>query len=190
MHAICGQSDEGPTSASTCIATHPSDLAVALAAHDAVIVVEGRDGMRELPFEELHRLPGVTPHLETDLNHGDLIVAIDLPHFRGRSHYLKVRDRASYAYALVSCAVALDMDGERIVSGRVALGSVAHKPWRVRKAERLLDGQLPSSELFREIAARAIDGSRTYAMNDDKPALARARRARIAGSNGAGSSSW
>lgn len=103
MHAIFGQSDQDATSAHTCIAVHPSDLAVALAAHEAVIVVEGPSGMRNIAFEDLHRLPGETPHLDTNLSQGDLIVAIELPAFKGMSHYLKVRDRASYAYALVSC---------------------------------------------------------------------------------------
>jgi len=174
LHAIFGQSDEGGASARTCIATHPSDLAVALAAHAAVIVVEGAGGRREVAFEDLHRLPEGRPDLDTTLRQGDLIVAIDLPAFDGRSHYLKVRDRASYAYALVSCAVALDMDGDRIVAGRIALGSVAAKPWRAREAERLLARQPASRDLFREAAARALEGSRTYAMNGYKPALGRA----------------
>ena len=174
MHAIFGQSDEGRESAHTCIATHPSDLAVALAAHEAVLVVEGPNGRREIAFEDLHRLPGETSQLDTNLQQGDLIVAIDLPAFQGNSHYLKVRDRASYAYALVSCAAAVSLDGGRIASARIALGSVALKPWRVQEAERLLEGQPPSRDLFQEAAARALEGNRTYAMNEYKPALGRA----------------
>lgn len=174
MHAIFGQTDEGADSPRTCIAVHPSDLAVALAAHDAVIVIENGQGRREIGFDELHRLPGDDPRRDTNLARDDLIVAIELPAFKGSSHYLKVRDRASYAYALVSCAAALEMDGDRIATARIALGSVAHKPWRVRNAEVMLEGQLPSEELFRRAAAAALDGARTYAMNGYKPALGRA----------------
>ncbi len=105
------------------------------------------------------------------MSRGDLIVAIELPAFTGNSHYLKVRDRASYAYALVSCATALEMDGDRVATARIALGSVAHKPWRVRHAEAMLDGQPPSEELFRRAAAAALEGAKTYAMNGYKPAL-------------------
>ncbi len=173
MHAIFGGSDHGSTHPHTCIATHPSDLAVALAAHEAVIVVEGPAGTRHIAFEDLHRLPGETPQVDTNLQRGDLIVAIELPAFRGNSHYLKVRDRASYAYALVSCAVALQMDGERIAAARIALGGVAHKPWRVRAAEEMLTGQQPTRELFRSAAAQALQGARTYRMNGYKPTLAR-----------------
>ena len=174
MHAIFGQSDEGSTSPHTCLATHPSDMAVAMAAHEAVIVIEGPTGRRTIPFEELHRLPGKTPHLDTSLHQGDLIVAIDLPTFGGNSHYLKVRDRASYAYALVSCAVALEIKGERITTARIALGSVAHKPWRVHSAETRLEGQKPSRQLFEAVAMLALDGARTYPMNAYKPVLGRA----------------
>ena len=174
MHAIFGQSDQGPAGAGTCIAVHPSDLAVALAAHDAVIGVEGEGGARKIAFEDLHRLPEDRPDVDTNLRPADLVVAIDLPPFRGRSHYLKVRDRASYAYALVSCAVALEMDGDRIALGRIALGSVAAKPWRARAAEELLAGERPGRKLFEEVAARALQDARTYAMNGYKPALGRA----------------
>ena len=178
LHAIFGHVDHGAFSAETCIATHPSDLAVALAAHEAILVVEGQDGRREIPLDDLYRLSAERPDLDTSLRQGDLIVAILLPAFRGRSHYVKVRDRASYAYALVSCAVALEMDGERIVVGRIALGSVAYKPWRVREAELLLNDQTPSRELIEEVAARCMDGCRTYSMNGYKPALGRALIAR------------
>ncbi|WP_128914090.1 molybdopterin cofactor-binding domain-containing protein [Granulicella sibirica] len=174
IHAIFGQNDQGATSANTCIATHPSDLAVALAAHDAVIVLEGGDGRREIAFEDLYRLPYHRPELDSNLLQGDMIIRIDLPAFRGHSHYLKVRDRASYAYGLVTCAVALDMDRGRVVAGRIALGGVALKPWRAREAEKLLAGAEPNRQLFHEVAAKALEGSHTYAMNKYKPGLGRA----------------
>lgn len=174
MHAIFGQTDEGPTSPHTCIAVHPSDLAVALAAHEAVLVLEGPQGSRRLAFEDLHRLPGDAPARDTNLTQGELIVALELPAFTGNSHYLKVRDRASYAYALVSCAVALELAADgRITQARIALGSVALKPWRARAAEELLTSQTPSRELFAEAAERALEGARTYPMNSYKPGLGR-----------------
>jgi xanthine dehydrogenase YagS FAD-binding subunit len=174
MHAIFGQTDEGASSPHTCIAAHPSDLAVALAAHEAVLVVMGPRGSRQIAFEDLHREPGMVPDRDTTLEHGDLITAIDLPAFSGDSHYLKVRDRASFAYALVSCAMTLTVEGGRIIRARIALGSVAPGPWRARAAESLLEGQEPGEELFREAAARAADGARTYSMNAYKPRLASA----------------
>jgi xanthine dehydrogenase YagS FAD-binding subunit len=145
VHAIFGASP-------SCVATHPSDMAVALAALDAIVQTQGPNGNRAIPFSEFHRLPGDQPQLDTTLQQGELILAFDLPAFNGRSHYLKVRDRASYAYALVSCAVALEMDGQVIRRARVALGGVAHKPWRAREAEAMLAGQKPSEALFREAA--------------------------------------
>ena len=173
MHAIFGQTDEGSQSPRTCIAVHPSDMAVAAAAHDAVILLEGRNGERRIPFEDLHRLPGDDPSRDTNLASDDLIVAIELPAFHGKSHYLKVRDRASYAYALVSCATAVEMDGDRIASARIALGGVAHKPWRLPKAEAMLQGEKPSEDLFRRAAEVGLEGARTYTMNSYKPELAR-----------------
>jgi xanthine dehydrogenase YagS FAD-binding subunit len=145
-----------------------------LAAHEAVIVVEGPDGARTIAFEEFYRLPGETPHLDTNLRQGDLIVAIELPAFKGNSHYLKVRDRASYAYALVSCAVALYMEDECITAARIALGSVAHKPWRAYSAEAKLQGRQPGRALFEEAATQALEGARPYRMNTYKLALGRA----------------
>ncbi|MDU0369193.1 xanthine dehydrogenase family protein subunit M [Hymenobacter endophyticus] len=147
VHAIFGAS-------AACVATHPSDLAVALAALNAQVQVTGPNGARTIAFPDLHRLPGDTPQQDTTLTHGELITSIDLPAFNGRSHYLKVRERASYAFALVSCAVALEMDGKKIRRARVALGGVAHKPWRVPAAEALLAGKKPSEKLF-EAAAKA-----------------------------------
>ena len=178
MHAIFGQTDEGPRSPRTCIAVHPSDMAVAMAALDAVVVVESAGGERRIAFEELHRLPGGDPSRDTNLAPDDLIVAIELPAFGGKSHYLKVRDRASYAYALVSCATAVEMDGERIAKARIALGSVAHKPLRLRAAEAMLEGERPSEELFRRAAAAGLEGARAYSMNGYKPELARVLVAR------------
>ena len=165
MHAIFGQTDEGAQSPRTCIAVHPSDMAVAMAAHEAVIVIHSKTGERRIAFEDLHRLPEHDPSRDTNLACDDLIVAIELPAFNGKSHYLKVRDRASYAFALVSCATAVEMDGDRIASARVALGSVAHKPWRLFAAEALLQGERPSEELFRRAAEAGLEGARTYTMN-------------------------
>ena len=178
MHAIFGQTDEGARSPRTCIAVHPSDMAVAMAAHEAVIVIRSRAGERRIAFEDLHRLPEHDPSRDTNLACDDLIVAIELPAFNGTSHYLKVRDRASYAYALVSCATAVEMDGDRIASARIALGSVAHKPWRLFAAEALLQGERPSQELFRRVAEAGLEGACTYTMNGYKPDLARVLVAR------------
>ena len=172
LHAIFGQTDEGAESARTCIAVHPSDLAVALAAHEAMLVIKNRNCERRIAFEDLHRLPGDDPSRDTNLDCDDLIIAIELPAFHGNSHYLKVRDRASYAYALVSCAVAVEMNGDRIASARIALGSVAHKPWRISAAEAMLEGERPSDDLFRRAAAVGLQSARTYAMNGYKPDLA------------------
>ena len=172
LHAIFGQLDEGYADPRTCIAVHPSDMAVAMAAHAAVIVVWNSEGERRLAFEDLLRLPDGDPSRDSNLRPDDLIVAIELPPFHGRSHYLKVRDRASYAYALVSCATVLEMDGDRIVRARIALGSVAHKPWRVPAAEAMLEGERPCENLFRRAAEVAVEGARTYPMNAYKPALA------------------
>ena len=174
LHAIIGQTHEGARDARTCIAVHPSDLAVALAAHDAVVVLEGRGGERRIAFDTLHRLPDGAPERDTILEPDDVITAIELPRFTGRSHYLKVRDRASYAYALVSCAVALDLDGDRITRGRVVLGSVAHKPWRLHDVEKRLAGARPSVDLFRSIAAGALTEARSHSMNGYKVQLSRA----------------
>ncbi len=178
MHAIFGQTDEGTRSPRTCIAVHPSDMAVAMAVHEAFIVIESRTGTRRIPFESLHRLPGDDPSRDTILAPDDLIVAIELPTFGGKSHYLKVRDRASYAYALVSCATAVEMDGDRIASARIALGSVAHKPWRLFAAEAMLQGERPSEDLFRRAAQAGVQGARIYSMNAYKPDLSRVLVAR------------
>src|SRR6266403_2506832 len=147
IHAILGQSEQ-------CIATHPSDMCVALAALDAIVRVVGPKGEREIGFRDFHRLPGNTPERDTTLASDELIIAVDLPAipFATRSHYLKVRDRASYAFALVSVAVLLDLNGGQIRSARIALGGVAHKPWRALKAEKELAGKKPDPQAFRSAA--------------------------------------
>jgi xanthine dehydrogenase YagS FAD-binding subunit len=158
-HAILGASEH-------CLATHPSDLAVALAALDADVHVLGADGERTIPFTDLHRLPGDAPERDTTLAHGELITAIDLPAppLARRSAYRKVRDRASYAFALVSVAAAIELDGDRIADARIALGGVAHKPWRAHRAETVLRDAVPTEETFRAAAeaelatARPLDG--------------------------------
>lgn len=149
IHAIFGTSRQ-------CIATHPSDMCVALAALDATVQVEGPQGPRSILFAEFHRLPGETPHIDTNLRRDELIIAIDLPAtanvFADHSYYLKVRDRASYAFALVSVAAALDIRNGVIQEARVAMGGVAHKPWRATKAESALKGQRTEESSFRSAA--------------------------------------
>jgi xanthine dehydrogenase YagS FAD-binding subunit len=166
-NAILGGSDH-------CIATHPSDMCVAMAALDASIRIEGPDGERTVPFTDFHLLPGETPEKETLLKPGELITAVDLPHLPGttKSHYLKVRDRASYEFALASAAVVLDIDNGNIRSGRIALGGVGTKPWRANKAEQLLKGR-PSAELYNTVAAAALEGAKTQTYNAFKIELAK-----------------
>jgi xanthine dehydrogenase YagS FAD-binding subunit len=140
-HAILGASQ-------ACVATHPSDMAVALIALDALVEITGPDGDRSIPIAELHRLPGDLPQHDTILAHGDLITAVDLPDLRvaKNSKYRKVRDRASYAFALVSVAAALELDGGTVTDVRIAFGGVAHKPWRARLAEEELRGGRATEE--------------------------------------------
>jgi xanthine dehydrogenase YagS FAD-binding subunit len=159
----------------SCIATHPSDMCVALAALDATLQVKGRGGARAIPFADYHRLPGDAPERDNTLEPGDLVTAIDLPaeHFRTHYSYLKLRDRLSYAFALVSVAAALLMDGDRIADCRVALGGVAAKPWRVGEAEETLVGQRPSEAAFARSAERLLEGAKGRGGNDFKIELAR-----------------
>jgi xanthine dehydrogenase YagS FAD-binding subunit len=169
MHAILGQSEQ-------CIATHPSDMCVALAALEAVIRVRGSHGEREIIFQDFHRLPGNTPERETNLAPDELITAVDLPAQPGtaRSHYLKVRDRASYAFALVSVAVVLDLQPDgKIKTARIALGGVAHKPWRATEAEAMLIGQSAGPAIFHPAAEAALAGAKGYRYNAFKIELAR-----------------
>ena len=168
MHAILGASD-------ACVATHPSDMCVALVALDATVHLAGADGERSLPFESLHRLPGNTPDRETELRPGELITAIELPPLAmaQRSTYRKVRDRSSYAFALVSVAAALEVEDGKIKDLRVALGGVAHKPWRAHRVEALLRGLEPSEANFRHAAEGELVEARPLRDNAFKVALAR-----------------
>jgi xanthine dehydrogenase YagS FAD-binding subunit len=167
-HAILGTSGH-------CIATHPSDMCVALAALDAVVHVTGPTGERTIAFADFHRLPGDSPNIDTTLRADEIVTAVDLPvkGFAEHYSYLKIRDRASYAFALVSVAVALEMDGDRITEARIALGSVAHKPWRDPKSETLLHGQSTSRDHFERVAGALLQGAKGYGHNNFKIELAK-----------------
>ena len=167
MHAVLGTSE-------SCIATHPSDMAVALVALDATVRVLGHGGERVIPLAELHRLPGGHPERETILEPGDLITAVEVPPlpFASRSLYLKVRDRASFAFALASAAVALDLDGDTVRDARIALGGVGTKPWRSREAEAVLRGRPASRDSYREAARAALASAVPRAHNAFKIELA------------------
>jgi len=167
IHAILGASDQ-------CIATNPSDMSVALAALDAVVRVNGPQGERAIPFAEFHRLPGDHPEVDTTLRPGELITSVDLPPplFAEHSHYLKVRDRASYAFALVSVAAALQMDGDTVKTARIALGGVAHKPWRATATEQMLVGKPLSHDTLQRAAALAVRDAKGYRENSFKIELA------------------
>jgi xanthine dehydrogenase YagS FAD-binding subunit len=170
LHAILGWSDH-------CVATHPSDFCVPLVALDAMVEIEGRSGRREVPLEVFHRLPGNEPERETVLEPGELIVAVRLPHeatqFAGHSRYLKVRERTSYAFALVSAMAGLRLDGQRIVEARVALGGVAMKPWRAREAEHVLSNHDSNQAVFLAAADAALADARPSGDNAFKIELAR-----------------
>ena len=166
LHAILGVSPQ-------CIATYAGDLAVALVALDAGVLVRGPGGARTLPVETLHRVPDDTPHIETVLEPGELIIGVIIPASRHarRSHYLKLRDRASFEFALVSAAVALDVEGATIRQARVAVGGVATKPWRLWAVEQALVGHRVEDALFRAAAARAADGAAPRGQNAFKVPL-------------------
>ncbi len=169
IHGILGTSPE-------CIATHPSDMCVALAALDAVVQVQGSGGARSIPMTEFHRLPGNTPQIDTNLKPGELITAIDLPNvsFAKRSFYLKTRDRNSYAFALVSVAALADVDESGSLRDvRLALGGVAHKPWRATKAESALKGKKPDDENLRDAAEAELADAKGYEYNSFKIELAK-----------------
>jgi len=168
IHAILGTSE-------SCIATHPSDMCVALAALEAVVNVTGPDGERRIPFTEFHRLPGDAPQFDNTLRPGELITSLDLPPqgFARHYTYLKLRDRASYAFALVSVAVGLELDGDTIREARVALGGVAHMPWRQPEAEALLQGQPATTEHFQRVAEALLRGAKGYSANTFKIELAK-----------------
>lgn len=168
IHAIFGTSDQ-------CIATHPSDMCIALAALEATVQVSGPQGERSIPFSEFHRLPGDRPEVDTNLAPGEIIVAVDLPESRFPQHYtyLKLRDRLSYAFALVSVAAGLELDGDRVKTARLALGGVAHKPWRNRDAEALLEGKPATRENFQAAADRIVSEAKPQSENRFKVDLAR-----------------
>jgi xanthine dehydrogenase YagS FAD-binding subunit len=179
IHAILGASEE-------CIAVNPSDMSVALAALDAVVRVRGPQGERRIAFADFHRLPGDTPDKDTTVAPGELITAVDLPAsaFSGHSHYLKVRDRASYAFALVSVAAALDLRDGLVRNARVAMGGVAHKPWRAADAENALTGRPLDAATVEDAAKLAVRGAKPYRHNAFKVELAQravVRALRVAG---------
>jgi xanthine dehydrogenase YagS FAD-binding subunit len=163
MHAIFGASDK-------CIAVHPSDMCIALVALDATVLVTGPKGDRHIAFQDFHRLPGDLPQKDNTLQRGELIVALEIPDnaFSKHVHYLKVRDRTSYAFALVSVAAAVDMQGKKINEVRLGMGGVAHKPWRLTQAESFLKGKNADEAVFREAANLAMKGAKGYGDNNFK----------------------
>ena len=167
MHAIFGASDQ-------CIAVNPSDMNVALRALDAVVHITGPRGERKISIADFHRLPGDHPELDNTLQKGELITAVDLPYpaFAKNVYYLKVRDRTSYAFALVSAAVALHIENGAIKEARLAMGGVAHKPWRLTAAEEYLKGKNVSEDNFKQAAQIAMQGARAYQYNQFKLRLA------------------
>jgi xanthine dehydrogenase YagS FAD-binding subunit len=172
-HAVLGTSDQ-------CVATHPSDLSVALVALDAVVQLRSTSGDRQVPIQRFFRLPGSTPDQEHDLRPGELIVAVAVPAgaYTRRSGYLKVRDRQSYEFALTSAAVAMDIQGGVIRAARVAAGGVGTVPWRLPEVERALVGQVPSDQLWSAAAARAADGATPLSGNGFKVELVKRTVAR------------
>lgn len=169
MHAIFGHSQD-------CVATYPGDMANALYALDAVVKVRGVDGKeRVIAAKDFHRLPGNTPEKDNELIHGELITSIDIPSnkFAEHSYYLKVRDRASYAFALIAVAAALEIEGGKIKQARIVLGGVAHKPWRSAEAEKSLAGKKPDRTSFEAAAAAALAGARPLSHNGYKVELAK-----------------
>jgi xanthine dehydrogenase YagS FAD-binding subunit len=167
-HAIFGASDQ-------CIAVHPSDMCVALATLDAVVEVEGANGQRQIPFSDFHRLPDRTPQQDTNLEKGELITAIILPPTRWAKTgvYLKLCDRASYSFALISVAVALEVKDQQIHHARIALGAVAHKPWRSLEAETFLQGKSATANIFEEAAHLALQKAKPLAHNQFKVNMAK-----------------
>lgn len=166
-HAILGASEQ-------CVAVHPSDMAVALVALDATVVVLGRQGERRIPIADFHRLPGDSPQRDTVLEHGELITAVELPAspIAAKSAYYKVRDRASYAFALVSVAAALQVSNGRVEEARIAFGGIAHKPWRAARAEASLRGAPATDESYRRAAEAELADARALRHNAFKIPLA------------------
>jgi xanthine dehydrogenase YagS FAD-binding subunit len=167
MHAVFGASEK-------CIAVHPSDMCIALVALDATVLVTGPKGDRRIPFQAFHRLPGDMPQKDNTLERGELIVAVEIPEnpFVKNVHYLKIRDRSSYAFALVSVAAALDVQNNAIKDVRLGMGGVAHKPWRLTEAENFLKGKAASDDNFRQAAELAMRGAKGYGHNNFKLRLA------------------
>jgi xanthine dehydrogenase YagS FAD-binding subunit len=167
MHAIFGANEK-------CIAVHPSDMCIALVALDAIVHVSGPKGDRKIPFQEFHRLPGDTPQKDNTLDRGELIVAIEIAEnsFQKNVHYLKVRDRASYAFALVSVAVALELKGNTISDVRLAMGGVAHKPWRLTETEAFLKGKPTNESTFQQAAQVSMKNAKGFGHNNFKLKLA------------------
>ena len=172
--AIFGWSD-------SCVAVHPSDMCVALAALDATVRIRTvAGGERRMNFTAFHRLPGDMPELDNNLSHGEMILSIDIPanRFQANSYYLKIRDRSSYAFALVSVAVGLEIDKGVIKNARIALGGVAHKPWRAEEAERFIEGKQADAAVFQQAAEIALRGAKPLSENGYKVKLAQRAVAR------------
>ncbi len=168
MHAIFGASEH-------CIAVHPSDMCVAMAALDATVIVSGAKGDRRIAFTDFHRLPGNNPQKDNSLQKGELIIAVEIPiqnNGQVKTLYTKVRDRSSYAFALVSVAAVLDIKDNSIVQARLAMGGVAHKPWRLTRAELFLKGKTPGLANFKEAASLALVEAKGYGHNNFKLQLA------------------
>ncbi|MDB5015040.1 MAG: molybdopterin dehydrogenase FAD-binding protein [Daejeonella sp.] len=168
MHAIFGASEK-------CIAVHPSDMCIALVALDASVLVTGPKGDRRIPFQNFHRLPGDLPQKDNTLERGELITSIEIPdnNFKEKHvHYLKVRDRTSYAFALISVAVAVDLQGDVINDARLAMGGVAHKPWRLTAAENFLKGKQATEAVYRQAAELAMQDAKGFGHNNFKLKLA------------------
>jgi xanthine dehydrogenase YagS FAD-binding subunit len=168
MHAIFGASNK-------CIAVHPSDMCVALAALNATVQVTGQKGNKKILFTDFHRLPGDTPQLDNNLQPGELITAVNIPANNfNKVYYLKIRDRLSYAFALVSVAVALEVKDGTIKNASIAMGGVAHKPWRLTMVEKFLTGKQASLPIYKEAAVIAMEGAKTYEHNAYKIKLSKA----------------
>lgn len=168
MHAVFGTSDK-------CIAVHPSDMCVALAALDATVFVSGPKGERKILFTDFHRLPGDTPELDNNLQKGELITGVHIPaNAFNKMHYIKIRDRASYAFALVSVAVTLEVSDNSIQDARLAMGGVAHKPWRLTAVEKFLVGKPANKETFEAAAGMAMEGATTFGKNNFKIKMGKA----------------
>lgn len=168
MHAVFGTSEK-------CIAVHPSDMCVALAALDATVHVTGPKGDRKILFTDFHRLPGDTPELDNNLQKGELITGVHISaNSFNKLHYLKIRDRSSYAFALISVAVALDVSGNTINNARLTMGGVAHKPWRLTSVEKFLIGKSATKETFGQAADMAMEGAVSFTYNNFKIKMGKA----------------